>query len=118
MFAHAAEKTTQRTRQEKRPASLRASLIPRGFLTARKMAVRFSPQPCCRVRCPQRISSARDAANSPLGQRTLQHRGKGKLRRAGWPHQVKVLGGVPPLPQIRLNSEQCRGQQWSERNLF
>ncbi|PYK49411.1 MAG: hypothetical protein DME20_06980 [Verrucomicrobia bacterium] len=21
---------------------------------------------------------------------------------SGWPHQVKVLGGVPPLPQIKL----------------
>ncbi|PYK74206.1 MAG: hypothetical protein DME39_08080 [Verrucomicrobia bacterium] len=25
---------------------------------------------------------------------------------SGWLNQVKVLGGVPPLPQIRLNSEQ------------
>src|SRR5437016_7972811 len=37
MFAHAAEKTTQRTRKEKRPASLRASLIARRFVAARKM---------------------------------------------------------------------------------
>jgi len=25
---------------------------------------------------------------------------------SGWLNQVKVLGGVTPLPQIRLNSEQ------------
>jgi hypothetical protein len=25
---------------------------------------------------------------------------------SGWLNQVKVLGGVPPLPQIRLNSQQ------------
>src|SRR5260370_33432823 len=37
MFAHAAEKTTQRTPQEKRPASLRASVIARRFIAARKM---------------------------------------------------------------------------------
>src|SRR6266480_2691551 len=37
MFAHAVEKTTQRTRQEKRPASLRVSVIARAFIAARKM---------------------------------------------------------------------------------
>src|SRR4029077_8215812 len=37
VFAHAAEKTTQRNRQEKRRASLRAPVIARGFMTARKM---------------------------------------------------------------------------------
>src|SRR6266496_3028287 len=42
MFGHAAEKTTQRTRQEKRPASLRASVIARGFIGARKMPLHRS----------------------------------------------------------------------------
>ena len=42
MFAHAVEKTTQRTRQEKRPASLHASVITRGFIAARKMLLASS----------------------------------------------------------------------------
>jgi hypothetical protein len=45
MFAHAGKKTTQRTRQEKRPASLRASVITRGFIAARKMAIAFFEVP-------------------------------------------------------------------------
>src|SRR6266487_511503 len=40
-FAHAVEKTTPRTRQEKRPASLRASVIARRFIAARKMPIAF-----------------------------------------------------------------------------
>src|SRR5206468_7546792 len=42
MFAHAVEKTTPRTRQEKRPASLRASVIARRFIAARKMLLASS----------------------------------------------------------------------------
>src|SRR6266481_9903746 len=35
---------------------------------------------------------------------------------SGWPDQVKMLGGVPPLPQIRLNLERTRTRKGFERN--
>ncbi|PYJ59579.1 MAG: hypothetical protein DME74_12290 [Verrucomicrobia bacterium] len=97
-----------------------SSVIARGFLTARKMALCKSGESeiwrHSRIYFYQRVETTRSTfANvdrlllktmprqSPEAQDNCSWLFPAKKTPpSGWPHQVKVLGGVPPLPQIKL----------------